>query len=148
MNSWGLPWSGLAAILLGLSQWQLVAATLTVQLQVYFYQLFREKLPTPRKAKDRQLLHEWQAEIVQSKSIQAAEMVLHIQPQRVVLPGFKRSSPKHYQKHPVKYSKNPLSFLQDKPINALKPACSKKIFHLNHLFIKNKRVQRKGEIIY
>lgn len=111
MNSWGLLWSGLAAILLGLSQWQLIAPTLTVQLQVHFHQFFREKLPTPRETKDRQLLHGWQAETVQSKSIKAAEMVLHVQPQRVVLSGVKRSSPKCYQKHLAKYSpKNDLSF--------------------------------------
>lgn len=53
MNSQILLWSGLAAILLGLCQGQLVICTLIAHLQVNFYQLFREKLPAPRKAKDR-----------------------------------------------------------------------------------------------
>lgn len=105
MNSWGLLRSALAVILTGLGQRQLVAPTLTAQLQVYFYQFLREELPTPREAKVRQqLLRGGQAEIAQSTSIQAAEMVLHGQPQRVVLPGAKRSSPKQYPKQLVKCS--------------------------------------------
>jgi len=64
MNSWDVLQSGQATILLGLSWWQLAAPVLVVQLQVYYYQLFREKLPTPRETKDRQLLHRWQAETV------------------------------------------------------------------------------------
>lgn len=67
--------TGLAAVLLELSQWQLIAPTLRVQLQVYFYQFFREKLPTRRETKDRQLLRGWQAQTVQRTSIKAAEMV-------------------------------------------------------------------------